>query len=44
MPSEVVKGKPECLAYWRSFNTEFGRELAWASMAVPDWTRMLAFA
>lgn len=30
--------------YWSSFSTVWGTALAWASMDVPDWTRMLALA
>lgn len=41
----ATRGRPfvrcEVLAYERSRSAVCGRELAWANIAVPDWTKML---
>lgn len=43
-PSELINDELNCVPYWSSRSTEFGVALACASIAVPDWTKMLAFA
>jgi len=37
-------GQADPLAYDKRRRTDWGAELAWANIAVPDWTRMFALA